>query len=178
MRKHIQLLLIIFSLTSFAQDGTIDSSFNIPTGAINGVVNTIVTQNDGKMIVGGDFTFLNRLAFNKLGRLNTDGTNDLSFSIGSGFDNTVNFVQIQPDGKLIVVGNFTQYNGVTKNRIVRLNTNGTIDPTFNIGSGFNSVVYSTKIQSDGKIIVVGNFTQYNGITKNRVVRLNIYGTID
>ncbi|RAK23759.1 putative delta-60 repeat protein/predicted secreted protein (Por secretion system target) [Flavobacterium aquaticum] len=178
MRKHIQLLLIIFSLTSFAQDGTIDSSFNIPTGAINGVVNTIVTQNDGKMIVGGDFTFLNRLAFNKLGRLNTDGTNDLSFSIGSGFDNTVNFVQIQPDGKLIVVGNFTQYNGVTKNRIVRLNTNGTIDPTFNIGSGFNSVVYSTKIQSDGKIIVVGNFTQYNGITRNRIVRLNIDGTID
>lgn len=178
MKKHIQLLLIIFSLTSFAQDGTIDSSFNIPTGAINGVVNTIVTQNDGKMIVGGDFTFLNRLAFNKLGRLNTDGTNDLSFSIGSGFDNTVNFVQIQPDGKLIVVGNFTQYNGVTKNRIVRLNTNGTIDPTFNIGSGFNSVVYSTKIQSDGKIIVVGNFTQYNGITKNRIVRLNIDGTLD
>ena len=53
------------------------------------------------------------------------------------------------------------------NYFLRLNSNGTVDSTFNIGGGFNGDVYSIQIESDGNILVGGNFTTYDGITSNR-----------
>ncbi len=78
---------------------------------------------------------------------------------------------IQSDGKILFGGSFTAYNGTTANRLIRLNPNGSVDTTFNTGTGFNSTIYTTSIQSDGKIIVGGQFTSYNGTTANRIVRL-------
>ena len=178
MKKILLLLLLTFTISGFAQDGSVDPGFNYPTGAINGVVKTTSIQSDGKIIVGGDFTNLNNVPSNKLARLNINGTTDTTFNLGSGFNNTVNGINTQSDGKIVVVGNFTSYNGTLKNRIVRLNIDGTIDATFNIGSGFNNAVNGINIQSDGKILVFGSFTTYNGNSKNRIIRLNADGTID
>lgn len=178
MKKITLFLIIILTTVSFAQDGTLDYSFNPSSGATNGGINASGLQSDGKIIVGGDFTHLNNEEYNKLGRLNTDGILDNTFNIGSGFNNNVNAICIQSDGKILVGGNFTIYNGVTINRIVRLNIDGTIDSTFNCGSGANGNINAIKLQTDGKIIIVGEFTIFNGFSKNRIVRLNLDGSLD
>lgn len=116
---------------------TRDTSFVIGTGFQGGndqlttglsgtFVSTIVIQEDGKIIVGGNFTNYNGTSANRLIRLNTDGSIDTSFltNLGSGFNNRVNNVAISPDGGIIVVGNFTQFNGKNFDGIVRLDKDG------------------------------------------------------
>ena len=87
---------------------------------------------------------------------------DLTFNAGSGFDAAVYTTEIQSDGKIIVGGYFADYNGNQTIEITRLNPDGTIDLSFNTGTGFDNQVNTTKIQSDGKIIVGGYFADYNG----------------
>lgn len=115
------------------------------------------------------------------------GEVDLSFNPSdAGFDNPVgganNIVKkvvYQSDGKLLIGGQFTTYNGIAANRIARINEDGSIDPSFNAGgSGFNNLVKWISIQNDGKIIVAGYFTTYNGLPVNYVVRLDQNGAID
>src|SRR5690606_5337296 len=158
-------------------DGTLDTSFNIGTG-FNEWVRRITLQPDGKILVGGGFTAFNGTAQNSLVRLNSDGTLDTSFNLGGGFDNVVTPITLQPDGKILVGGSFTTFNGTAQNRIARLNSDGTLDTSFNIGTGFNSFVPSIALQPDGKILVGGNFTVFNGTTQNRITRLNSDGTLD
>jgi hypothetical protein len=86
---------------------------------------------------------------------------------------------LQGDNKVVLGGMFSQYLGVPRGRIVRLNPNGTVDNTFTTnGTGFNGEVYCIKQQVDGKYIVGGNFTSYNGIERNRIARLNNDGSLD
>lgn len=102
------------------------------------------------------------------------------------FNDTVNDVAVQPDGKIIVVGYFTKYKNVTAKGIIRLNPDGSVDNTFNSGYGFSIdgsdgygvEVKIVKLQSDGKILVGGTFDSYNGITRYSLVRLNIDGSLD
>jgi uncharacterized delta-60 repeat protein/uncharacterized repeat protein (TIGR01451 family) len=158
-------------------DGTLDPTFNVSSGA-NGTVWTTAIQIDGKVIVGGQFTSYNGTSRNYIARINSDGSLDTTFDVVSGFNSTVQTAVIQIDGKVIIGGYFTSYNGASINRIARLNANGTLDPTFNVGSGANSVVRTNTIQSDGKIIIGGNFTTYNGVVINRIARLNTDGSLD
>lgn len=158
-------------------DATKDASFNAGSG-FDASVYTTTLQNDGKIIVGGYFTAYKGITENRIVRLNPDGTKDTSFNIGTGFNNSVKTAVVQPDGKILVGGSFTSYNGLTQNDIIRLNPDGTKDASFNIGSGFNSPVESITLQPDGKIIVAGSFTAYNGTTANRILRLNANGTKD
>jgi len=158
-------------------DGSIDDTFNIGTGFNSDVV-AITIQSDGKILVGGFFTSYNGTTSNRIIRLNSDGSIDNTFSIGTGFNDGVQVIQLQSDGKILVGGRFTSYNGTTINRIIRLNSDGSIDNTFNIGTGFNNVFLTIKIQSDGKILLGGTFTLYDGTTRNRIIRLNSDGSID
>ena len=157
--------------------GTIDNTFNIG-GGFNNSVASIILQPDNKILVGGIFTSYSGVTSNYIIRLNSNGTIDNTFNIGTGFDSYVQSIILQPDNKILVGGNFTSYNGVARNNIIRLNSDGSIDNTFNIGTGFNNFVWPMISQTDGKILVGGNFTSYNGVTRNRIVRLNSDGTID
>ncbi len=151
---------------------------NIGSG-FNGIVYGLKVLNDNKILVGGSFTTYKSLTQNKLIRLNSDGSKDTSFDIGSGFDNLVWTVEVQSDGKILVGGSFTTYKSLTQNKLIRLNSDGSKDTSFDIGSGFNGfAVYSIAIQTDGKILVGGYFTTYNGVSKNAIVRLNTDGSID
>ena len=188
--------------------GTVDQTFNyFPLRGffgINGTVSAIAVQSDGKILVGGLFTsYTDEIITpadcpDRLCRLNADGTLDQTFnySVGNarGFDNTVYSIAIQSDGKILVGGNFTTYDdGIitathAPDRLCRLNANGTLDQTFNYtastGRGFNGTVYAIAIQSDGKILVGGNFSSYTDgvITATHcpdyVCRLNTNGTLD
>jgi len=162
------------------RDGTRDTTFNIGTGA-NGNIVTIAVQSDGKIIIGGVLnTYSGSAVASNMTRLNPNGTRDTTYNLGFGFSLSQNVFHsaLQSDGKLIVVGPFTQFSGSTSNRIVRINPDGTRDTTFNIGSGFNTDALAVIIQPDGKIVTTGNFTSYSGSAINRIVRLNPNGTRD
>jgi uncharacterized delta-60 repeat protein len=165
------------SIIRLTIDGSIDNTFSIG-GGFNSSVYTIATQSDGKILVGGNFTDYNGDGYNRIIRLNSDGSRDTTFSIGSGFNGVVNTIAIQSDGKILVGGNFTDYNGTGSNFIIRLNTDGSIDNTFSIGSGFDGEVFTIAIQSDDKILVGGTFNDYNGNTYNQIIRLNTDGSRD
>lgn len=170
-------------LVRLNQDGTEDTSFYTNLGSgFNGDVFSIGLQSTGKIIVAGNFTDLNGNTRNRMVRLNSDGTEDSGFytNLGSGFNLAVLNIYVQSDDKILVGGTFTDLNGNTRNRMVRLNSDGTEDTSFytNLGTGFNSAVYMIKQQSTSDIIVVGNFTNLNGNTRNRMVRLDSAGVED
>jgi len=158
-------------------DGTLDTSFNPGTGA-NGTIFSIAEQTDGKILIGGTFTTFNGVSKNRITRLNADGTPDTTFNPGTGANAMVYRIVPQTDGKILVTGEFTTFNGISKNRIARLNADGTFDPTFNPAPGANGPVHSIEVQTDGKILISGAFTTYDGITTNNVTRLNANGTLD
>ena len=161
--------------------GSIDTTFNMGNGVANSI-QCMVTQSDGKLLIGGNFTtYSGSVNAGNLVRLNTNGTRDTTFNVGTaGFNSTVNDIKIQPDGKIVAVGAFTTYSGSTRNRIVRLNTDGTYDTTFNAGTGLNNTANCVAIQSDGKILVGGaTITQYSGsLIGTGSLRINTNGTRD
>lgn len=158
-------------------DGTLDTSFNPGTGPA-GSVRAVSIQSDGKIIIGGDFTSYNGTGRNRIARLNTDGSLDTSFDPGAGANDWVWSISIQSDGQIIIGGDFTSYSGIGRNRIARLSSNGSLDTSFNPGTGANNWVWSTSIQSDGRIIIGGDFTSCNGADRNGVARLNTNGSLD
>ena len=160
-------------------NGTRDTSFNSGVGFTPySLKRALSIQSDGKILVGGNFTSYDNSLYNYIIRLDSDGTKDTSFNIGSGFDSYVNTIAIQSDDKILVGGNFTSYDGSTFNLLIRLNSDGTIDSSFNIGTGFEGVINKIIVQSDEKILIGGGFTSYDGSTFNRLIRLNSDGTID
>ncbi|HEY0427206.1 MAG TPA: FG-GAP-like repeat-containing protein [Pyrinomonadaceae bacterium] len=151
-------------------DGTIDATFNPPGGATGGTIVDLALQPDGKVLVGGDFTGINFDANRPyLARLNSDGTLDSSFN--HALNNAVYTIKIQPDGKILTGGNFTAFNNVPRFRYARLNSNGTLDVTLRGGNGANYYVRDIDQQSDGKIIMVGDFETVNGVYALGIVRL-------
>src|SRR5690606_6433803 len=164
-------------ITRLNTNGTLDTSFNIGTG-FSSVVWTTALQTDGKILTGGNFTSYNGQTQKKIGRLNTDGTLDTSFNtIVAGFTGDVFVITLQLDGKILAGGGFTENSG-PKNHIVRLNTDGSVDDSFEIEEGFNNVVFAIDLQPDGKILVGGAFTEYNGQSQNHIARLNADGSLD
>jgi uncharacterized delta-60 repeat protein len=162
-------------------DGTFDFSY-IPAPLNYGFNSTpldAVVQSDDKIVVCGGFSsFRGTTAVGIARLLASTATIDASFVTGSGFNSSPGTIAIQSDGKILVGGNFTTYNGIASNRIVRINTDGSFDLSFSIGTGFNAFVTRIAVQPDGKILVGGNFTLYNGTTANSIVRLNSNGSID
>jgi len=153
----------------------------------NNSVNAVKVQPDGNILFGGAFTQYNAITNNRIIRLQPDGSVDATFNIGTGFSGGNVFdIDIQSDGKIICVGGFTSYNGTLCNKIIRLNSDGTVDGTFVYGTGFNipvifgaSVqVQTVKVLASGKIMVVGGMDDYNGTAINGICRLNSNGSID
>ena len=159
-------------------DGSLDSSFNPGTGfGQTGNVGVIAIQPDGKVLLGGGFSNYNGVSRANLARVNSDGILDTSFD--SGANAPVQSLAIQPDGKILIGGFFTTYFGVSRNGIARLNSDGTLDLSFNPGSGLpNALVNAIAIQSDGRILIAGSFSSYNGINRQSLVRVNNDGSLD
>lgn len=159
-------------------DGTVDSSFNLTGPGANGSVRVIRVQSDGRLLVGGLFTAINGTANNFYARLSRDGEVDASFALAGagGADNAVYAIELTGDGKLVLAGDFTLCNGVTRNRITRLNADGTVDPTINFGTGANGFIGALAMPyaNSGiqQIVAAGGFTSFNGTTANYLTRLN------
>jgi uncharacterized delta-60 repeat protein len=103
---------------------------------------------------------------------------DTTFKAGSGANDQIMEVLQQSDGKILIGGLFTLYKGQTANRIARLNGDGSLDTSFQVGTGANFNVYTLALQADGKILVGGDFTSFNDVAVKRIVRLHPNGSLD
>ena len=157
--------------------GAVDSEFKTGLGA-NDRVLALALQSDGKIVFGGEFTLVNGVSLNRVGRLQSSGFLDGSFNPGLGIDAAVDALAVQGDGKLLVGGAFSKVNNTNRVRIARLNANGTLDLSFNPGSGANGVVRAIAVQADNKILIGGDFTQVGSAGHNHLARLNADGTVD
>jgi uncharacterized delta-60 repeat protein len=158
-------------------DGSRDTSFNITTG-FGGTVNVITLDSAGKLYVGGGFTTYQGGGNGRIIKLNTDGTKDTSFDNTTGFNSDVNDIRLDSAGKLYVGGGFATYKSVAANRIIKLNTDGSKDTSFDNSTGFNNPVFTIALDSAGKLYVAGSFTGYKTASPNRIIKLNTNGTVD
>jgi len=158
-------------------DGSLDTGFD-PSAGANNNVEAVVPQPDGKVLIGGTFTQVNGVIRNRIARLNADGFLDTSFDTSTGANETVYAVALQPDGKVLIGGKFTQVNDVGCSRIARLNADGSLDTSFDTSTGANEAVYAVALQPDGKVLIGGILTQVDGVARNRIARLNPDGSLD
>ncbi|MGI8788391.1 MAG: FG-GAP-like repeat-containing protein [Pyrinomonadaceae bacterium] len=161
----------------FNADGSMDSSF-VPSSNFTQIGHWEIDA-AGRIVVSGGFNE-NGVIVYKIVRLNPNGDTDNSFAANIGIPGSIAVLAIQADGKIVVFGSFTRINGVRRANLARLNSDGTIDPTFNPGSGFSGGTEIRKIlvQPDGKILVIGYFTDYNGTPRREIARLNSDGSLD
>ncbi|MBL9154861.1 MAG: delta-60 repeat domain-containing protein [Verrucomicrobiales bacterium] len=170
-------------------DGSLDTSFDPrPNNNVTG----LAIQPDGKIVVVGVFTVfqphLCLVTINRrsIARLNSDGSIDSSFDPNPNAG--INCVALQKDGSILVSGFFTNFqpnsapSATPINYLARLNPNGTVDTTFNLGP--SSPADSIAIQDDGKILVAGNFLFWQApgaptfTTRRWIARINPNGTLD
>jgi uncharacterized delta-60 repeat protein len=168
-------------------DGTLDASFNPTVGLTNYYpwISALAVQPDGKILLSGSFDTLNGQPRNGFGRLNPEGSLDVSFtalvSSGDTLPLSVRAIAVQPDGKILVGGDFTLLDGQPRGAIGRLNPNGTLDTGFDAGvsvGNYAHSVYSLALQADGKILVGGSFISMGGESRTNLARLNPDGSCD
>lgn len=161
-------------------DGSRDTTFNVTFGTTTTTtpvnIDSTTVQADGKILITGDFTHINGVPRRNFARLNADGNLDTTFNPGTGFDDGVEQLVFQSDGKILAVGSFGRYNGTARTRIARINANGSLDTTFN--ATLNNYVAAAAIQADGKILICGSFTTVNGSARTGIARLNADGSLD
>lgn len=158
-------------LVRLRPNGTVDTAFNTGAG-FNDTVRAIVVQpGDSKVIVAGYFTSFNGVARAGIARLNVDGSLDTSFNPGAGANEFINALAMQPDGKVLAGGAFTSFNGVERNRLVRLNPDGSVDYAFNMGTGADNFINTVALQTDRKVVIGGGFRRFDGVPRNYIARL-------
>lgn len=159
-----------WNIARLNQDGSLDTTFNPGWGA-NGMVTNIVLDDFGRILIGGNFTSVDSVAHGHIARLLPDGSLDPTFATGSGADDYVRAIAIQPDGGILVGGSFDSFDGVAAANIVRLLPNGSLDANTSFGSGSDGTVSFLAIQPDEKIIVGGSFISFDGIGRNHITRI-------
>ena len=170
-------------------DGTVDTTFNsggagfqIPTPG-SSITDFIAVQSDDKILVANRGKFFggtyNGTLIDYICRINSNGTLDGTFATsGTGFNRDIRTILILSSGKILVGGFFGSYNGTSVGGICRLNSNGTLDTTFNSGgTGFNGIVSNFLILNDNNILVTGAYTTYNGVSARRIVKISPDGVL-
>lgn len=143
-------------------DGTVDPSFNPP--APNGSVTRLMLQPDGAIIIGGAFNRVGSHHSRRLARLLPGGAFDSSFNVGSGADDTVLSLLVQPDGRILVGGRFDKFNNHDRPGLVRLERNGAVDLTFHPDFDANSsaTIEAMTLADRNSFYVTGAFVLEGG----------------
>src|ERR1044072_7211198 len=173
-------LSVLLSSRAEAQSGTLDTHFK---PGCDGDVFSIRIQPDGKLLASGFFSKVGSASRSGIARLNADGTLDTSFDPGSGAfsiisnqHTLVDTLALQKDGRVVVAGRFQLFNGVTRNYIARLNSDGSLDTAY--APALSDIVVALALQPDGKLLVGGEFLSVNGTSRSRIARLNVDGSLD
>jgi uncharacterized delta-60 repeat protein len=171
------LLGILMQSRAFAAPGDPDPTFKSGS-RVNGEVLSLATLADSKVLIGGSFTTVRGASRGRIARLNGDGTVDATFDPGRGADSSVAVVFNDSNGRVWVGGAFSNFNGVVRNGLCRLNPDGTLDRGFDPGLEPGSRVGAIVAQPDGRVLVAGEFRRIAGQARNRVARFNLDGTLD
>jgi uncharacterized delta-60 repeat protein/uncharacterized repeat protein (TIGR01451 family) len=192
MKKiYLPLLLLFFSFCS-AQNQTVfkDPGYQSPKltytnyelanggGASAILIKSVKRQTDGKLLIGGVFTNYDGNPVSGLVRLNEDGSIDTTFYfINQNLEvASIENILIQTDGKILIL---VTYSGIQK-KLIRLLPNGDRDTTYTEAAfGENGGQISCEIQTDNKVVLaVSGASQINGVSNNGLIRLNTNGTVD
>jgi uncharacterized delta-60 repeat protein len=163
-------------------DGSLDATFN-PNA--NGAVHAIAIQSDQKIIIGGQFTSVAGESRSYIARLESNGSLDRGFAgtaSGTLMAAPVVFgvytIPIQPDGRIVLGGEFSSMGGQPRRGIGRLNSDGTLDPTFNPAGTGGGHVNQLSVLPDGRMLVAGNFTFPGPFPRTNLARLLSNGSVD
>lgn len=175
-------LFVLAASISFLHAQDLASSVFGSGEGVNGEVNAVVIQTDGKMVIGGKFTSVNGIPRNNLARLNSNGSVDRSFadSLALGVNGPVQALALQSDGAVVVGGLFTQAGEIEIMNLARYTAEGNPDKTFGAGSGqagTNGVVLALAVRADGGIVVGGNFDSVFGQPRRSLALIKSDGTL-
>lgn len=168
------------NLVRLLPNGARDTAFNVGTGLNNEVLG-MEGFADGSVLLGGFFGQYKGAPTTQPLKILPNGARDTTFNLGgTGTSGLIEVIRQQPDGKILVAGTITQYNGQAVGRgVIRLLPNGQRDTTFNTGTGLASGTFrAMALQGDGKIILAGNFSSFNGRAVQRLIRLHPTGVLD
>ena len=176
-------------VVKFNADGTRDEAFSAEAVVTDSIVRVAKIQADGKILIGGDFTSIGGQTYGGIARLNADGTLDPDFNPGAGIEGAapeLYVIAVQPDGKILLGGAFDTYRGVASSKLVRINPDGSIDDSFDLGGGIApedpetepSWISAILVQPDGKILVSGRFVTVDGEDRINIARLDADGSVD
>lgn len=174
---------MIQNIARLHPDGTLDSSYHYDLVnhkgklTVNGGISRAELLADDKLMIAGNFTTYEGQNISRIARLNADGSLDAGFNPGAGPDQAISDFILQPDGKIICSGNFKKFNGVNTGGIVRLNADGSLDATFNVGDGADGYVTKLGLIPGGNIIAAGSFRKFAGVTRSNFVVLAPDGTV-
>jgi gliding motility-associated-like protein/uncharacterized delta-60 repeat protein len=169
------LLAGSFGITRLDPSGNVDPTFTSIT-AIDGIVTDMVIQSNGKIVLVGTFTGINGFPTRNIARLNFDGSIDTGFLAGNGFSLYAgaqpNSIKLLAGDNLLVAGEFTSYNDEARTRLLVLNAGGSLQCSFDPQAGPNASVLDAAVQADGKILIVGGLTDYDGTPRIAFARVN------
>ncbi|MBN2505875.1 MAG: PKD domain-containing protein [Verrucomicrobia bacterium] len=150
--------------------GALDPDWS-PT--LDGAVNAIAVQPDGAILAGGAFTTVNGTRRPGLARLLPNGALDPAFNAGEGPNAAVHALAVHPEtGAILIGGDFTAYRGVDRQHVARLLPDGTLDGSFDIGSGADAATYAVTPTPDDKVVIGGDFLTVNGLPRSHIARLH------
>lgn len=161
--------------------GSVDTTFD-PGAGFDGDIHGLALQSNGKIIAAGAFKTFAGVSVRSVARLNANASLDPTFLVGqSGANGPANAVVAQSDGRVLVGGAFTSVNGLARNRIARLQADGSLDTSFTPGAGADNTVYAvaeTFQGGDRRVLVGGSFVSFNLAARPGLVRLNNDGLLD
>lgn len=159
--------------------GALDATFVPNPGAAGGSpeIRAVLPLPDGRLLVGGGFTSLAPgVPGTGILRVLANGTLDPTFSTGPQPQvGSVSSIVRLPDGRLLVSGGFREMGGQPRNNIARLFPDGSLDPTFDPGAGFSAAPLGIRVLSDGSVVAVGAFREYDGLPAPGIIRLTADG---
>lgn len=155
-------------------NGTVDSTFTAP--AINNTVNALAVVSTNRILIAGNFSSVQRQHM-RVAALTATGSPDTNF-VAPLFNGPVNALARTPSGQWLAGGNFKRAGAQSLNRLARLNADGTLDSSFDIGLGANKSVRQIAPLANGHVMVAGDFTLFNGAPAPRLVRLLSTGAAD
>lgn len=171
-----------FGLARLNVDGTYDNTLSVGSG-FNQPTMSAVSNDDLSMIITGYFDSYKGVSCpGGIVKLDQYGNKDTSFISGTGFNiyggpNPNYLIKLPGESSIYVSGRFTSYNGVAASRIIKIKQNGSIDTSFNSGTGFNGSTYPIQVIWTNKLFITGNFTSYNGTPAQYSIILNLDGSI-
>ena len=165
----------ISTLYRFNADGSLDNTFSAPD-YFNQIFKLVVDA-QGKIILNVSLVENGAVVYKTL-RLNANGSLDTTLNISVALIGTVSVIATQSDGKIVYGGDFSTVNNIARSNLARVNADGSLDTTFNPGTGFDAAARKIAVASDGKILAIGDFTVYNGTARAKIARLNTNGGLD